>query len=77
MNAPAPPGKGNGALLHAPISKLTGLRGAYYFSPIVQARWLKGLLRLLQWPFGFVFWALERAIANIEDFIANRSAASP
>ena len=31
------PPKKDGALLQAPISKLIGLREAYYFAPVVQA----------------------------------------
>jgi hypothetical protein len=71
--------KRSGALLRdAPASrKLLRLPQSNSGVAIAQARWLERLLRLLQRPFGFVFWALERAISKVEDRIANRSAASP
>ena len=72
----SPPEKEEGALRDAPTPKLTRLPQSNSGVAIAQARWFERFLRLLQWPFGFVFWALERAIANIEDRIANRSAAS-
>ena len=64
MNALTPP-KAKRAPAKSALRN-TRLPGAYSFAPILQARWFERFLRLLQAPFGFVFWELERAIANID-----------
>ncbi len=75
MNAPlvcaTGPPKAKRAPAKSALPKLR-LHRAYYFAPIVQARCFVRLLRLLQWPFGWVFWILEQRIARFVDEMERR-----
>ena len=67
MNEHAPPRVG--AVLPAPIPKLTGQEQGNSTSASLQAACEIHALRLVQAPFGKVFWYLEQRIARIADEI--------
>jgi hypothetical protein len=61
-----PPGNANAALAKRRREKLTGLAQSNSRSAIAQARWFERFLRILQWPFAWGFWVIEKKIGALD-----------
>jgi hypothetical protein len=79
LKANAPPGNANARRLTGRREELTS--DTNYSSPRVSQResallWRLAILRIIQRPFGAVFWWFEQRIAQVEDRLANESSAT-